>query len=790
MKRVAGIWGIRSILILATAFALCVIPTTRDVGATGGGSNGRDILHVPISWCAVQGSPAEANPNIMGLDGITDNTTDAILWRRHERPTDNIFLQQADLSLRSSINDSWGELSFPILADPDLAVGLPGDVSGWDVNFDGAEFNRLINDCDKAYENIGRAGVGITAININLFHDGGRPQADGDLDGNPDGDTVMDYYPIAGWAGCTRFSGTTECAEPYDGRLMVPDNYYFFPTVPDRTFPPSPHDPAGDLEYPVMDALDLITGHQVGLALGLNRRSDPLALMNGRPTDNVGGDNIADNVELNSTEIAAMRSNALLITGLEIDPPGQFDPGDFVGQRLADLGVEPGIFDYLNLASVNVALQRTGTSIYFNQYLFGLLPTDGGELSYAILTDLDMDTDTGCTAADLAGLGVDDDFPGAEMVAVVTLSDKTIISSVAYFCNPDGTITQADPDVFQFQILVLSMYPLFAPLNNQPIVPLGAVADVHNTINLRFVNLALPRPIAIGVPFRLEAVTMQDGAFRDDLGGRQFQLEEPSFPHCFPQSSVSPGGTVAVAYDGLVPNTEIHVLLGPSLVLDGVFTDANGEGTVQMPVPADASEGLHLVTIGHDGMALTADCTVNVVVRCEESEFPTCGGECPPGDACQQDATGGGCVCEPIQCGDSLAPECGGACPAASQCQELAGAELCGCQPCDTVVPVGDITMKWFSATQFRWNGLGCADRYNVYRSRQDRIADLDGNNLADDYGSCFLPDVLVTQASDSMEPPDGIFFGYLVTGENAVGEGSLATNSFGVIRPNNTPCP
>ena len=66
----------------------------------------------------------------------------------------------------------------------------------------------------------------------------------------------------------------------------------------------------------------------------------------------------------------------------------------------------------------------------------------------------------------------------------------------------------------------------------------------------------------------------------------------------------------------------------------------------------------------------------------------------------------------------------------------------------------------------------------------------MDGNNLADDYGSCFLPDLMVTQAPDSSEPAGGVFFGYLVTGENVVGEGDLSTNRFGVTRPNDAPCP
>ena len=28
--------------------------------------NGQDLLHVPISWCIVQGSPAETSPNVAG----------------------------------------------------------------------------------------------------------------------------------------------------------------------------------------------------------------------------------------------------------------------------------------------------------------------------------------------------------------------------------------------------------------------------------------------------------------------------------------------------------------------------------------------------------------------------------------------------------------------------------------------------------------------------------------------------------------------------------------------------
>ncbi len=116
---------------------------------------GGNILHVPMSWCVVQGSPAQANPNING-----DTNTDAVIWRRHERPTDNVFTPQADISLRSAINDAWGSFNFPVIADPDTSTSCGvaecvtnGDIRGEDVNVAAiaVEFNNMINSCQTAY---------------------------------------------------------------------------------------------------------------------------------------------------------------------------------------------------------------------------------------------------------------------------------------------------------------------------------------------------------------------------------------------------------------------------------------------------------------------------------------------------------------------------------------------------------------------------------------------------------------------------------------------------------------
>jgi hypothetical protein len=67
---------------------------------------------VPIRWCVIgddandngvpdageEGAPAFINPGAVG-----EADTDNVLWRRHERTSDNTYIPQADVTLRSSI---------------------------------------------------------------------------------------------------------------------------------------------------------------------------------------------------------------------------------------------------------------------------------------------------------------------------------------------------------------------------------------------------------------------------------------------------------------------------------------------------------------------------------------------------------------------------------------------------------------------------------------------------------------------------------------------------------------
>src|SRR5918996_3940644 len=67
---------------------------------------------VPIRWCVIandtngngrvdpgeQGAPAFTNPGIVG-----EVDTDNVLWRRHERPSDRVFIPEAQITFRSGI---------------------------------------------------------------------------------------------------------------------------------------------------------------------------------------------------------------------------------------------------------------------------------------------------------------------------------------------------------------------------------------------------------------------------------------------------------------------------------------------------------------------------------------------------------------------------------------------------------------------------------------------------------------------------------------------------------------
>jgi len=549
-----------------------------------------NIIHVPMSWCVVEGSPAEANPNIAG-----DTETDAVIWRRHERPTDNIFLPQTEISLRSSINNAWSSLDFPIIADPDTTLGVQGDMRGEDVNAFGAEFNALLNACDTAYDNIGRAGIGITAVNANLFH-------------NASGS----YVGTIGWAGCNEFPAGT-CVSPYDGRVVVIDNAYMHPGSPDRTFPGSSN------QFTNTDSLDILTAHEVGHALSLNHRTPSTAMMFSSISDN-NSDGDADNIDINATERASLRANALNVPGMELDPPGVFFPGEWLQMRIPDpIKDQNSKLPFMDIASARIVQNRQSHETHFELQLASHLPPflPDPPCEIVILVDTDTNSQTGATPETFKKLGIPTTFKGSDVIlhaklqSVAGAEGPVLIQQSWMFQEETGLVSL---DSFRTQLREMAVYPQFAdmlkPPNDRKI---DARFVAHHSI--AFVG-QLPEALPIKNSGRISALILQRGEIIDELdlteNEDKFVLEDPKFPHCFPaQEEVKQGESILVNVDGLIPNAKIHGLLGADEVLTGV-ADASGGGTFKMPVPVNATPGPHLATFGVIGTALTADCTIIV----------------------------------------------------------------------------------------------------------------------------------------------------------------------------------
>jgi hypothetical protein len=545
--------------------------------------NGQNTLHVPTSWCIVQGSRAQTAPNIAG-----DTATDDLIWRRHERPTDSIYVNQAGITFRSAINNAWTTLDFPIIADPNTTLGVQGDLRGENVNAGASqvEFNALINSCDQAYNNIGRAGIGITMVNANMFHDG-----------------TGAYIGIVGWGGCNEFPAGT-CTTPYDGRVVLVDNAFLHPSSPDRTWPD------GNGPFGVTDPIDIDAGHEMGHALSLDHRNGSTNLMNPILSDN-NADGMIDNIALNAAEVTALRANAMNVPGLEQDPPNVIIPAHVVAHRIPDkISEEKGVPAYLDIASLRATYDEKKKEFGLTTQLSGLLPPKAAGQTYWFLVDRDGPA-SGLKPEQLAELGLRDvKFTGADLVARAEVRGKAIRGSL--WAYRDGQVVQVTQG-FTFELQTLVMHPLYIERPKGGKL-LGPVAT-NNLIALKLSN-DLVR-VEMGTSLRAQTTAGVRGKPVADVldgEGGKFILERPSFPHCFPANDVPPGGTVDVKLEGLKPSAPIHGFLGPRLIFRGE-TDGEGGGVVRLEIPRDTTYGLHLVTVGIDKTALTADCVVNVVQK-------------------------------------------------------------------------------------------------------------------------------------------------------------------------------
>ena len=581
-------------LVITALFAVILLlqPLAGDISADGAWG-GADILHVPMSWCVVNETPAEDDFMHMG-----ESSTDTLIWRRHERPTDNIFIGPAGISFRSAINNIWtGNLSFPDINDPALNVGstITGEVSAANLP-DNQEFQDLLQNCRAAWASIpdvddqitGTHGViGIMAINIDLLH-------------NPDGS----YSQTIGWGGCEELTPTSDCTAPGERYIVASDNRYFFPVNGAVT-------PKPDGDNFKHDPHDQLVGHELGRALGLPDSTDPNALMFATQEDNIP-DNVTDNIALSTSEVNALRAAAETVDGLETDPDHVFNPGRFAAVRRVDATRErDDVPRHLDLAGIKVSIDKAEGIVYLDQQLLGIAPERDARYSAWYL--IDSESEQGATPESLAEIGVPvNAFTGVDVVIRVDVEGRTVVDAEGFYIISDDEFEPIDDLSGLLRTLV--MYPLFSePLESgsEPIENRGY--PVYDAVSVKVPASAVG--IGMDQPFTIQTLItdIEDRNVFDRLDdteeerGRTVVISDPVFPHCFPEGDAEPGSTVQVRFDGLVPNASVHALLGPISAGTGE-ADEVGTGMVEIGITDETTDGFHLVTIGTDETALTADC--------------------------------------------------------------------------------------------------------------------------------------------------------------------------------------
>jgi len=438
-------------------------------------------------------------------------------------------------------------------------------------------------------------------------------------------------------------SGDSEpgVAIPGGRRMLLRDNAYLFPGSPLYNA----------AMFPVADHVDKHFGHEMGHALGdLRHTCNNQNLMSNRRLD-PSGDKRVDNIHL-STSIAQVTSpggdgkdcgsgnDQIINPGADdvtavvnqiqlLRNAAKATPGCKIAGTNTDCTMRSDIHTD-RIREVPVAFTDlstvTATNLSETVKLFHepMGPLDRATFAsvdsfdYYTFIDQDQNEGTGGKAEDL---GVTISFRGAEFATRLRV---TLVSGQRFLFRPTvwrftagAFVIVSDPRITAYA------FPLIASSER-------GTAHLTDQVTIELPNSIFGSAIN---NFRLQAAVvsnsggnaavldiLDDGSERP---GKLYRWRSPTFPVCSVVPGASPrGGLIVVKSTGLLPNRPVHLIFGDRHIANGNAA-ADGSVSISTAIPADARGGEHLITVGTDGTALTADCTTTVITEDQ-----------PPGGRC------------------------------------------------------------------------------------------------------------------------------------------------------------
>jgi hypothetical protein len=579
------------IFLLSCAALLRLAFTNEHVAATD--SNGNKFRHLPIQWCAVAGSPTAVTPGTVDPDnpGADTNT---VLWRRHERVSDRIYLAQPASDATNDIvpvtfRSAADQQTFPFLPNRSFPI-ITGPNANGDVDISNTQaVQALVQACQQAW---GSSAPGIPVINVNHLSNAGSS-----LGG-------QGYY---NWT-CGGDVGTHTPWTVTSNFVLISDRMY---------------SANGDQDANLL-------GHELGHALNM-LHTDPSqnvmsrVVINSADPPHSFSNNIQDGVDQAIANFSCLtgtiprtinqidwhQQEAKKWPGTVLDPPDSLISAllpSFV--LLDDLGDVPASENFVDLSAVRLTGDVPNGVMHLTFRLVGQIPqTSRIPIDYFFLADLDNNAATGGTPAQFPA---DSDLPtnsftGVELIVRVRAQ---LTGSVEF---PSFTLT---PTVWLFQA---GAFAEQAANFATAFIELNSAGGDHPT-PATFGNIDVVFPLSVPTgSVRVQAITHDTNPqtntidkLDDTDAGVAGSLAPPQFASCgVNPGQVQPGVNTSVSARGLVPNASAKIMLADFL-LRVATADANGNVNASIVIPSDSRTGRRLVTVGTLGTALTADCAVDV----------------------------------------------------------------------------------------------------------------------------------------------------------------------------------